>query len=46
LLVNELNIGVAAASNWLKGGSPRINSIVLNMLTVEYIVLSTDFRLT
>ena len=43
--VNEANIGVAAASNWLRGGSPRISSIVRIMLTVWYCVLSTTFRL-
>ena len=36
----QMNIGVAAASNWLSGGKPRINSIVRSMLTVPYCVLS------
>ena len=35
---NEANIGVALASYWLIGGSPRINSIVRSMPEVEYIV--------
>jgi hypothetical protein len=36
-----LYIGVAAASYWLIGGSPRINSIVRNTPDVVYSVLST-----
>src|SRR6266498_3195436 len=38
---NEWNIGVAAASYCDIGFRPRINSIVRNMLLVEYIVEST-----
>jgi len=41
LLVNASYIGRAAASNWLIGFRPRINSIVRSMLAVEYIVEST-----
>src|SRR5205807_7615063 len=33
---NEAYIGRAAASNWLMGRRPRLNSIVRNMLVVEY----------
>ena len=40
-VVNALYIGVAAASYWLIGGSPRINSIVRNTPDVVYSVLST-----
>ena len=32
--VKEANIGVAAASNWLRGVRPRISSIVRIMLAV------------
>src|SRR6187200_1812613 len=39
--VNDPYIGRAAASNWLIGFRPRINSIVRNMLVVEYIAEST-----
>jgi hypothetical protein len=42
--VNELNIGCAVASNCDIGFKPRINSIVRNMLLVEYIVESTERR--
>src|SRR5262249_24088906 len=38
---NDGHIGRAAASNWLIGFRPRINSIVRNMLAVEYIDEST-----
>ena len=38
---NAFAIGRAAASNWLIGFRPRINSIVRSMLLVEYIVEST-----
>src|SRR5215467_1305220 len=40
-LVKELYIGVAAASYWLIGGSPRISSIVRSIPEVVYIVEST-----
>ena len=42
--VNDRYIGRAAASNWLIGLRPRINSIVRNRLDVEYMVESTYFR--
>ncbi len=45
LSVKELYIGRAAASYWLSGDRPRINSIVWTMLTVLYCVPSTNFRL-
>gem|GEM_PF-4080747 len=35
---NERHIGVAAASYWLIGGMPRINSMVRNIDEVEYMV--------
>src|SRR3989339_1352532 len=41
----QLYIGAAAASNWDMGCSPRISSIVLSMLLVEYIVETTAPRL-
>jgi len=34
----QRHMGVAAASNWLIGGIPKINSIVRNMELVEYMV--------
>src|SRR5204863_525133 len=37
-VVNELCIGVASASNCDIGRKPRINSIVRNMLLVQYMV--------
>jgi len=39
-------IGGAAASCWVIGGRPRRSSTVRSMLTVEYMLLSTAFRLT
>jgi hypothetical protein len=45
LSVKEAYIGRAAASYWLKGGRPRINSMLRTMLTVLYCVESTIFRL-
>jgi hypothetical protein len=42
--VNDASIGVAAASNWERGGSPRIISMVRTMLLVEYNSLSTKCR--
>src|ERR1700712_4766731 len=45
-LLKLLNMGVAAASYWLIGGSPKINSIVRSIEEVEYIVLSTKPRFT
>ena len=44
--VKDSNIGFAAASNWLSGGKPKISSIVRNMLTVLYCVLSKWLRRT
>src|SRR5262245_44626652 len=41
LFMKELYIGVAPASYWLIGGSPRISSIVRNIPEVVYIVEST-----
>src|SRR6185312_3013197 len=39
---NEAAIGRAAASNWLMGSRPRINSIVRSIDEVLYIVESTE----
>ena len=44
VLVKQANIGVAPASYWLIGGSPRINSIVRSIPEVEYMVCSTCLR--
>src|SRR5262245_60176313 len=41
LSVKLLNIGVAAASYWLIGGMPSINSIVRSIREVVHIVEST-----
>src|SRR5260221_1724682 len=41
---NALYIGVAAASYWLIGGSPRTSSIVRSTPDVVYSVLSTTPR--
>ena len=46
LPVKDRHIGVAAASNWLIGGKPKINSMVRNIDEVEYMVWSTKPRLT
>ena len=37
-LEKHLHMGVAAASYWLIGGIPRINSIVRSIEEVEYMV--------
>src|ERR1051325_6473548 len=42
--VKQSNIGVAVASNWFIGGSPRICSIVRRMLVVLYCVFTTSPR--
>ena len=46
VVINERHIGVAAASYWLMGGKPKINSMVRNIEEVEYMVWSTKPRLT
>ena len=43
--LKQSNIGVAVASNWFIGGSPRISSIVRRRLVVLYCVLTTAPRL-
>jgi hypothetical protein len=42
----DANIGAAAESNCVMGLSPRINSMVRNMLLVEYMVESVVPRRT
>ncbi len=43
--VKHSHMGVAAASYWLMGGSPRMSSMVRSMEAVEYMVLTFALRL-